>query len=79
MIWLVGTFLSLLCAAFYAGFNPLVLKEKNTYTGQKVIYEYDSGKIVLYCGLSLLGSLTWPISVPSFCLYLAGKKFSKES
>ena len=78
MIWLVGLLIVLAARVFLAGMNSksYFYKEVRGYNKEPV-QSFDGDLVILYCALTAVLSLFWPVAVPGYGLYLLGRKYAK--
>lgn len=79
MFWFFGALGVLGARVFLAGTNSknYFYKEVRHYRNNEVSSELDGDLVLLYCGFTAFLALLWPIALPSYGLYLLGKKYAK--
>ena len=76
-IWFYIVIVLILARTFYAGMNSKSLfyrDPKYSEVGRQI----DGDKVVGYMALTLVFSVTWPLSLPVLGVFKLGKRYSKE-
>lgn len=76
-IWFYGFIVFVLARTFYAGMNSKSLFYRDPRYSE-VGRQIDNDKVFNYMLLTLLFSVTWPLSLPGLGIFKLGKRFSKE-
>ena len=76
-IWFYGFIGFILARTFYAGMNSKTLFYRDAKYGE-VGRQIDEDKVAGYIILTLLFSVTWPLSLPALGMFKLGQRFNKE-
>jgi hypothetical protein len=71
-IWLLGFIGIIFYRAFWAGGNT-------EYFARVRSVGTNEDKVVGYVIATISMALTWPLTVPLYCIFIAGKKFRKDA
>lgn len=84
MIYTIGILVVIASRVIYAGMKSDQLFYRNPKSYEITIKDYpkdarvlDEGKVASFLGLTLLGSITWPLVVPALGLFKLGQKYAK--
>lgn len=80
MIWLIGLLLVLGTRVFLAGMNTkkyFYTEVQENYGSKRAWSKLNEDAVWVYCIFTAFLAVLWPIALPSYGLYLLGKKYAK--